>query len=129
MRESHNALQEYEWCFSKLVEKLDSIFIPYFDSEAQEQRRFYPDFIFWLKHKRSGAYRMIFLDPKGLKIEANARDKLQGFKELFYKKPLAFEGIEVSVELYYYNKDSNVAKDFHKHIASRACEVFMCAKD
>lgn len=124
MRESNNVLQEYQWCFSKIVEKLDSIFIPYFDTEAQEQRRFYPDFIFWLKHKRSGAYRIIFLDPKGLKIEANARDKLRGFKELFCDKALSFEGIEVSVDLKYYNKDSNVAKDFHKHIASRVCEVF-----
>ena len=28
-------LMKYEWCFSKLVENIDTIYIPYFDNEAQ----------------------------------------------------------------------------------------------
>ena len=123
LKDSKNAFKDYEWCFSKIVEKLDSIFIPYFDTQSQEQRKFYPDFIFWLKHKQSGNYRIIFVDPKGLSFEANARDKLQGFKETFDKK-LDFEGLDIAVALYYYNKDSNVPKDFTGHIASRACGLF-----
>lgn len=125
LQDSKNAFKDYEWCFSKIVEKLDSIFIPYFDTQSQEQRKFYPDFIFWLKHKESGNYKIIFVDPKGLSFEANARDKLRGFKELFCNKKLDFQGLDIEVALYYYNKDSNVSKDFEGHIASQICELFV----
>ncbi|WP_276896389.1 hypothetical protein [Helicobacter japonicus] len=49
IRDKDNALKDYEWCFSKIVENVDSIYIPYFDSQNQAYRKFYPDFIFWLK--------------------------------------------------------------------------------
>ena len=124
LQDSKNAFKDYEWCFSKIVEKLDSIFIPYFDTQSQEQRKFYPDFIFWLRHKTNRAYKIIFVDPKGLSFETNAKDKLQGFKKTFDKK-LDFEGLDIAVALYYYNKDSNVPKDFTGHIASRICELFV----
>lgn len=124
LQDSKNAFKDYEWCFSKIVEKLDSIFIPYFDTQSQEQRKFYPDFIFWLKHKQSGNYKIIFVDPKGLSFEANARDKLQGFKELFCDKKLDFQGLGIEVDLYYYNKESSVPKDFEGHIAAQICELF-----
>ncbi|EAH5218197.1 DEAD/DEAH box helicase, partial [Campylobacter upsaliensis] len=41
-------LKDYEWCFSKLVEKKDEIYIPYFDEREQKKMKFYPDFIFWI---------------------------------------------------------------------------------
>lgn len=44
---------------------------------------FYPDFIFWLKSKQSKEYKIIFIDPKGLTHEVNARDKAQGFESIF----------------------------------------------
>ena len=54
----------------------------------------------------------------------NARDKLQGFKELFCDKKLDFQGLDIEVDLYYYNKESNAPKDFSKHIISQICELF-----
>ena len=125
LQDSKNAFKDYEWCFSKIVEKLDSIFIPYFDTQRQEQRKFYPDFIFWLKHKESGNYKIIFVDPKGLSFEANARDKLRGFKELFCDKTLDFQGLDIEVALYYYNKESSVLEDFSGYIAAQICELFI----
>ena len=124
LQDSKNAFKDYEWCFSKIVETKDSIFIPYFDTQSQEQRKFYPDFIFWLKHKQSGDYRIIFVDPKGLSFEANARDKLQGFKEVFCNKKLDFQGLDIEVDLYYYNKESSVPKDFSGYVVSQICELF-----
>ncbi|HEF3568292.1 TPA: DEAD/DEAH box helicase family protein, partial [Campylobacter upsaliensis] len=46
-------LKDYEWCFLKLVEKKDEIYIPYFDEREQKERKFYPDFIFWIMCKTS----------------------------------------------------------------------------
>lgn len=124
LQDSKSAFNDYDWCFSKIVETKDSIFIPYFDNEMQSERKFYPDFIFWLQHKESKAYKIIFIDPKGLKFESNARDKLQGFKELFNNKNLDFKDLAIEVALFYYNKDSNISKDFSGHIASQICELF-----
>lgn len=32
LQENNNALKQYEWCFSRIIENVDSIYIPYFDS-------------------------------------------------------------------------------------------------
>lgn len=56
---------------------------------------------------------------------ANARDKLQGFKEVFCDKKLDFQGLDIEVDLYYYNKESSVLKDFEGHIAAQICELFV----
>ncbi|HIV48944.1 MAG TPA: DEAD/DEAH box helicase family protein [Candidatus Helicobacter avicola] len=97
-------LRKYEWCFSKLVENIDSIYIPYFDNEAQSERKFYPDFIFWLKDKENEEYTIIFIDPKGLTREANARDKIQGFEAIFKDKSFSYRGKKIEIYLFYYNK-------------------------
>lgn len=97
-------LIKYEWCFSKLVENIDSIYIPYFDNEAQSERKFYPDFIFWLKDKENEEYKILFIDPKGLTREANARDKIQGFEAIFKDKSFSYRGKKIEIYLFYYNK-------------------------
>lgn len=106
----NNTLKDYEWCFSKLVENVDSIFIPYFDKKMQDSRKFYPDFIFWLRHKENKRYKILFIDPKGLEHEANARDKAQGFENTFGKiirgKTQAFYGYEIQIDLFYYNNEN-----------------------
>lgn len=56
---------------------------------------------------------------------ANARDKLQGFKELFCNKTLDFQGLDIEVALYYYNKESSVSKDFSGYVVSQICELFV----
>lgn len=99
-----NVLENYQWCFSRIVENVDSIYIPYFDEEIQEMRKFYPDFIFWLKHKQTQEYKIFFIDPKGLRHADNARYKLKGFKNIFNKDSLKLDALNIKVLLFYYNK-------------------------
>ncbi|EJU6560598.1 DEAD/DEAH box helicase family protein [Campylobacter jejuni] len=103
--------EQYEWYFSKLVENQDEIYIPYFDEEQQKERKFYPDFIFWLKNKQSGEFDIYFIDPKGLKIEDNPRFKLKGFKMIFENKNLTYEDKNIKVNLFFYNKNKNYVSD------------------
>ena len=125
VKEKDNVLKDYEWCFSKIVENVDSIYIPYFDSQNQTYRKFYPDFIFWLRHKQSKEYKIIFIDPKGLTHETNPRDKVEGFKNVFEKKSLYFNDFSVEICLFYYNKESNYSSLELKHcIKSTISELF-----
>ncbi|WQY36020.1 DEAD/DEAH box helicase family protein [Helicobacter pylori] len=52
------------WAFSKIDEHLDNLFIPYINNVAE--RRFFPDFIFWLQ--KGDTQIICFIDPKGTKI-------------------------------------------------------------
>ncbi len=63
--ETIKTLQEnYDfWAFSKIDEHLDNLFIPYSNNAAE--RRFFPDFIFWLQ--KGGTQIICFIDPKGSK--------------------------------------------------------------
>lgn len=122
IKDKDNALKDYEWCFSKIVENVDSIYIPYFDSQNQTYRKFYPDFIFWLRHRQSKEYKIIFIDPKGLTHEANARDKAQGFESIFGES----KGLENQVFLYYFNPQNNtsVSQELQNYTKSTIKEIF-----
>lgn len=127
--EHENALKAYEWCFSKLVENVDKIFIPYFDSEKQEYRKFYPDFIFWLKHKQNLNYKIIFIDPKGLQNEQNPRDKARAFEQIFSPENQAKikgeNGEKIAVNLVFYNKAKRGDKgELDAFIKSNLGEIF-----
>ncbi len=65
-QETTKTLQEnYDfWAFSKIDEHLDNLFIPYINDAAE--RRFFPDFIFWLQ--KGDTQIICFIDPKGIKI-------------------------------------------------------------
>ncbi|OKB11904.1 DEAD/DEAH box helicase family protein [Helicobacter pylori] len=65
-QETTKTLQEnYDfWAFSKIDEHLDNLFIPYINDAAE--RRFFPDFIFWLQ--KGDTQIICFIDPKGTKI-------------------------------------------------------------
>ncbi len=52
------------WAFSKIDEHLDNLFIPYINDATE--RRFFPDFIFWLQ--KGDTQIICFIDPKGTKI-------------------------------------------------------------
>lgn len=117
-------LQEYEWCFSKLVENQDEIYIPYFDEEEQKERKFYPDFIFWLKNKQNGAYKILFVDPKGLGRSRNAIDKAKGFENIFSKNDLKYLDKEIKVELVYYSLDNAYPIELKNYIKSSIEEIF-----
>ncbi|MGH2327078.1 DEAD/DEAH box helicase family protein [Campylobacter taeniopygiae] len=118
--------KQYKWYFSKLVENQDEIYIPYFDEEQQKERKFYPDFIFWLKHRQSGEFIIYFIDPKGLKIEDNPRFKLKGFKEIFENNNLIYEDKNIKVNLFFYNKegDAFVSDELKEFVKANIEDIF-----
>lgn len=98
----NNLLKEnYDWWyFSKLVENIDDIYIPYFNREVGSFRNFYPDFIFWLK--KDGKYIIKFVDPKGITLAPhNTIDKVKGFEKVFFDEAIPIE--DITVELFLYN--------------------------
>lgn len=118
-----NELENCNWCFCRLVENVDSIFIPYFDEKVQEIRNFYPDFIFWIK--KNDEYIILFVDPKGLEIAPqNAENKLQGFKYIFEGKNLEYKGQKVKTKLIYYNKGINISKSIKEYTKSSCENIF-----
>ena len=99
-------LEKFEWWyFSKLVQNVDDIKIPYYNTEKGEYSNFYPDFIFWLK--QGDKYIIKFVDPKGLKLgQDNARDKVKGFETIFKSgQAMTFNGLPLEVQLFYYNDE------------------------
>ncbi|MBS4313331.1 DEAD/DEAH box helicase [Campylobacter vulpis] len=114
-------LKGYKWCFSKLVEKKDEIYIPYFDEREQKERKFYPDFIFWLKKGKS--FKILFIDPKGLSYEENAKFKINAFEELF-SQILTYNNEKIEVILRYYNKNAQSDFKLKKYTKSSVKELF-----
>ncbi|GAA7788335.1 DEAD/DEAH box helicase family protein [Helicobacter pylori] len=81
-QETIKTLQEnYDfWAFSKIDEHLDNLFIPYINNVAE--RRFFPDFIFWLQ--KGDTQIICFIDPKGITY-ADYEHKADAYK-LFKNK-------------------------------------------
>lgn len=96
------------WYFSKLVENIDDINIPYYNSNEQKTYNFYPDFIFWLK--KDAVYYIIFVDPKGIEHTGNPIDKIKGFED-FFKGDLKYKNCKVITKLWYFN-EKNPPHDF-----------------
>ncbi|RDU57925.1 DEAD/DEAH box helicase family protein [Helicobacter sp. MIT 99-5507] len=122
-----NVLKAYEWCFSKLIENIDEIYIPYFDKEAQSEKRFYPDFIFWLRHKETKDNTIIFIDPKGLKQGQDiARLKLEGFRNIFENQtPIEKNNQNIGVKLFFYNEEKTLY-GYEEYIKSSVKSIFEC---
>ena len=106
IRKYDNHLKEYDaWYFSKLSEKIDTIYIPYIDTAASKVSRFYPDFIFWLKSGND--YKIIFIDPHGLQSgRDNTIDKTEGFERLFSGKTFQKDGFNIKIKLIWYYQES-----------------------
>ncbi|WP_187941923.1 DEAD/DEAH box helicase family protein [Helicobacter pylori] len=70
------------WAFSKIDEHLDNLFIPYIDNATE--RRFFPDFIFWLQ--KGGTQFICFIDPKGTEHTSGLRkaDVYKLFKDKIF---------------------------------------------
>ncbi|MEJ8621485.1 DEAD/DEAH box helicase family protein [Helicobacter pylori] len=104
--ETIKTLQEnYDfWAFSKIDEHLDNLFIPYIDNAAE--RRFFPDFIFWLQ--KGGTQIICFIDPKGTEHTSGLR-KADPYKNLFKDKVFRSKddlNFKIKVVLKFYgNKD------------------------
>ncbi|WP_187878083.1 DEAD/DEAH box helicase family protein [Helicobacter pylori] len=91
------------WAFSKIDEHLDNLFIPYIDNAAE--RRFFPDFIFWLQ--KGDTQIICFIDPKGSK-HTNYEHKADAY-QLFKDKVFSSKNdpnLKIKVVLKFYgNKD------------------------
>ncbi len=92
------------WAFSKIDEHLDNLFIPYIGEHIIE-RRFFPDFIFWLQ--KGDTQIICFIDPKGTK-HTDYQHKADAYKlfkdKVFNSKDDPFLKIKVVLK-FYGNKD------------------------
>ncbi|WQZ84542.1 DEAD/DEAH box helicase family protein [Helicobacter pylori] len=95
------------WAFSKIDEHLDNLFIPYIGEHATE-RRFFPDFIFWLE--KGGTQIICFIDPKGSKY-TDYQHKADAYK-LFKDKVFSSKNdpnFKIKVVLKFYGNKDGVA--------------------
>ncbi|EAI0535334.1 TPA: DEAD/DEAH box helicase family protein [Campylobacter jejuni] len=118
---SCEVLKNSEWGFSRIVENVDDIYIPYFDTQGQIYRKFYPDFIFWLRDKASGIESIYFIDPKGLTHEQNPKDKIKGFEGIFIKNGATHN--DIKVYLYYYN-NKNTLTNYEDYVKGSIVDIF-----
>ncbi|MBM0600566.1 DEAD/DEAH box helicase family protein [Helicobacter pylori] len=98
------------WAFSKIDEHLDNLFIPYIDNGATE-RRFFPDFIFWLQ--KSGTQFICFIDPKGSKISdyEHKADAYKLFKDKIFN-PKDDPHLKIKVVLKFYGNKDDVGERY-----------------
>jgi superfamily II DNA or RNA helicase len=99
-----NELKKMDWWyFSKIDQSIDSVGIPYFDSEVGEYRTFFPDFIFWLK--KDDKYYLKFVDPHGIQEgRDNSVDKIEGFNDFIEDIKTIKKQKNIFAELYFYNE-------------------------
>ena len=112
--------EKYEWWyFTKVDETLDrEIGVEYFDGTLGTSRKFYPDFIFWLKETLTGKLFIKFIDPKGGEHQLNPYDKVVGFEKMFgdenlsktVKEQIRDENYHIS--LHFYNQDESVSRSW-----------------
>ncbi|NHB13190.1 restriction endonuclease subunit R [Helicobacter pylori] len=100
------------WAFSKIDEHLDHLFIPYFNNAAE--RRFFPDFIFWLQ--KSGTQIICFIDPKGSKHTdyEHKADAYQLFKDKIFN-PKDDPHLKIKVVLKFYGDKDEVADGYRDY--------------
>ncbi|WRA26022.1 DEAD/DEAH box helicase family protein [Helicobacter pylori] len=98
------------WAFSKIDEHLDNLFIPYIDNAATE-RKFFPDFIFWLQ--KGGTQIICFIDPKGSKHTdyEHKADAYQLFKDKIFN-PKDDPHFKIKVVLKFYGNKDDVGERY-----------------
>ncbi|GAA6828495.1 DEAD/DEAH box helicase family protein [Helicobacter pylori] len=100
------------WAFSKIDEHLDNLFIPYINDAAE--RRFFPDFIFWLQ--KGDTQIICFIDPKGSK-HTDYEHKADAYK-LFKGKvftPKDNPHFKIKVVLKFYGDKDNVGEGYNDY--------------
>ncbi|WRD84063.1 DEAD/DEAH box helicase family protein [Helicobacter pylori] len=100
------------WAFSKIDEHLDNLFIPYINNVAE--RRFFPDFIFWLQ--KGGTQIICFIDPKGITY-ADYEHKADAYK-LFKDKifnPKNNPHFKIKVVLKFYGDKDRVGDNYRDY--------------
>ncbi len=102
------------WAFSKIDEHLDNLFIPYIGEHATE-RKFFPDFIFWLE--KGGTQIICFIDPKSSK-HTDYEHKADAYKHLFKDKifnPKNDPQFKIKVVLKFYGNRDDVGEDYRDY--------------
>ncbi|GAA7635287.1 DEAD/DEAH box helicase family protein [Helicobacter pylori] len=113
-QETTKTLQEnYDfWAFSKIDEHLDNLFIPYINNVAE--RRFFPDFIFWLQ--KGDTQIICFIDPKGITY-ADYEHKADAYK-LFKDKIFNSKNdpnFKIKVVLKFYGDKDKVGDNYRDY--------------
>ncbi|WQX09349.1 DEAD/DEAH box helicase family protein [Helicobacter pylori] len=98
------------WAFSKIDEHLDNLFIPYIGEHATE-RKFFPDFIFWLQ--KGGTQIICFIDPKGSKHTdyEHKADAYKLFKDKIFN-PKNDPHLKIKVVLKFYGNKDDVGERY-----------------
>ncbi|MFT2643208.1 DEAD/DEAH box helicase family protein [Helicobacter pylori] len=129
-QETTKTLQEnYDfWAFSKIDEHLDNLFIPYINNVAE--RRFFPDFIFWLQ--KGDTQIICFIDPKGITY-ADYEHKADAYK-LFKDKifnPKNNPHFKIKVVLKFYGNKDRVADGYRDYWIQKGKlnDFFLTLKD
>ncbi|GHS46565.1 hypothetical protein JP0126_00890 [Helicobacter pylori] len=129
-QETTKTLQEnYDfWAFSKIDEHLNNLFIPYIDGAAE--RRFFPDFIFWLQ--KGDTQIICFIDPKGITY-ADYEHKADAYK-LFKNKifsPKNNPHFKIKVVLKFYGDKDRVGDNYRDYWIQKGKlnDFFLTLKD
>ncbi|WRD70036.1 DEAD/DEAH box helicase family protein [Helicobacter pylori] len=129
-QETTKTLQEnYDfWAFSKIDEHLDNLFIPYINNVAE--RRFFPDFIFWLQ--KGDTQIICFIDPKGI-IISDYQLKADAYK-LFKNKifnPKNDPNFKIKVVLKFYGDKDRVGDNYRDYWIQKGKlnDFFLTLKD
>ncbi|GAA6850619.1 DEAD/DEAH box helicase family protein [Helicobacter pylori] len=130
-QETTKTLQEnYDfWVFSKIDEHLDNLFIPYIGEHITE-RRFFPDFIFWLQ--KGGTQIICFIDPKGTKISdyEHKADAYKLFKDKIFN-PKNDPHFKIKVVLKFYGDKDRVLEKYRDYWIQKGKlnDFFLTLKD
>ena len=110
-----NAPPPCDWMFSKIDESVDAVHIPYFHTIDNVYRKFYPDFVFWLK--QGAKYKILFVDPKGAQVAAY-QNKVDEFERLFIEnnapRVFRYKNIRVTFELKLITEDINAVGEKYR---------------
>ncbi|GAA8730719.1 DEAD/DEAH box helicase family protein [Helicobacter pylori] len=129
-QETTKTLQEnYDfWAFSKIDEHLDNLFIPYINDATE--RRFFPDFIFWLQ--KGGTQIICFIDPKGIKISdyQHKADAYKLFKDKIFN-PKNDPNFKIKVVLKFYGDKDRVGDNYRDYWIQKGKlnDFFLTLKD
>ncbi|GHQ61006.1 helicase [Helicobacter pylori] len=116
------------WAFSKIDEHLDNLFIPYINDATE--RRFFPDFIFWLQ--KGDTQIICFIDPKGI-IISDYQLKADAYK-LFKNKifnPKKDPHFKIKVVLKFYGDKDRVGDNYRDYWIQKGKlnDFFLTLKD
>ncbi|GAA7797796.1 DEAD/DEAH box helicase family protein [Helicobacter pylori] len=129
-QETTKTLQEnYDfWAFSKIDEHLDNLFIPYINNVAE--RRFFPDFIFWLQ--KGDTQIICFIDPKGIIISDYQlkADAYKLFKDKIFN-PKNDPYFKIKVVLKFYGDKDRVGDNYRDYWIQKGKlnDFFLTLKD